>query len=239
MKRAAGLILKDIFNSVIKHLWIFGFPQVEEDQRVSLALSNRFDATEKALTDFSNAIELYARHLASHTSAIQGLSEASQSLKGITAEQNRVLHQMTRVFVQQRTRQEFSRIQEVVDDFEKRTRDALQAKNELEKEIPAQRLQISTALPVKDNAPDALLVKNDLEKEIPVQKPKTDTEQIIVVKVPHILQVKNELEKVDPAPKPQTNAEPRMSPQIPSSPQGCTVKPKALLAKNHFHSKKG
>ena len=39
----------------------------------------------------SGSSQLYAQHLASHTSAIQGLSEASQELKKSTAEQNKVL----------------------------------------------------------------------------------------------------------------------------------------------------
>ncbi len=51
----------------------------------------RMDATQQALEKFSAAIELYAQHLASHTSAIQGLSEASHELKRSAAEQNRVL----------------------------------------------------------------------------------------------------------------------------------------------------
>ena len=48
-------------------------------------------STERALEKFATAIEAYAQHLASHTSAIQGLSEASQELKKSSAEQNRVL----------------------------------------------------------------------------------------------------------------------------------------------------
>ncbi len=47
--------------------------------------------TEQALDKFAAAISEYAQHLASHTSAIQGLSEASHELKKGAAEQNRVL----------------------------------------------------------------------------------------------------------------------------------------------------
>lgn len=47
-----------------------------------------------ALDKFAAAMADYARHLASHTSAIQGLSEASQELKRGAAEQNRVLAAM-------------------------------------------------------------------------------------------------------------------------------------------------
>ncbi|MFC1914362.1 signal peptidase I [Chloroflexota bacterium] len=55
------------------------------------ATEQKVDATEQALGKFASAIELYAQHLASHTSAIQGLSEASHELKRSSAEQNRVL----------------------------------------------------------------------------------------------------------------------------------------------------
>jgi hypothetical protein len=98
-------------------------------------LSNRFEHTEKALEGFYNAMQLYARHLASHTSAIQGLAEASQSLRGSAAEQNRILGQMTKAYTQQRSREEVSRIQGVVDDFERRTREALEARDALEQVI--------------------------------------------------------------------------------------------------------
>ncbi len=51
----------------------------------------KMDTTQKALEKFAGAIELYAEHLSSHTSAIQGLSEASHELKRSAAQQNRVL----------------------------------------------------------------------------------------------------------------------------------------------------
>ena len=51
----------------------------------------RMASTEQALEKFSSAIADYARHLSSHTSAIQGLAEASHELKNSAAEQNRVL----------------------------------------------------------------------------------------------------------------------------------------------------
>jgi len=49
------------------------------------------EGTQQALEKFDSAIEVYAEHLKSHTSAIQGLSEASQELKKGAAEQNKVL----------------------------------------------------------------------------------------------------------------------------------------------------
>ncbi|MFC1908541.1 signal peptidase I [Chloroflexota bacterium] len=74
------------------------FPVIQESYRTNRVLSNkidtteqRMDATQDALVKFSEAIGEYAKHLASHTSAIQGLSEASQELRKSSAEQNRVL----------------------------------------------------------------------------------------------------------------------------------------------------
>jgi len=73
-------------------------PVIQESHRTNRVLSqkieasdHRIDATQQALEKFSAAIELYAEHLSSHTSAIQGLSEASHELKRSAAEQNKVL----------------------------------------------------------------------------------------------------------------------------------------------------
>jgi methyl-accepting chemotaxis protein len=52
------------------------------------------EATQQALTSFAAAIAEYAEHLKSHTSAIQGLSEASQELKKGAAEQNKVFERL-------------------------------------------------------------------------------------------------------------------------------------------------
>lgn len=136
-------------------------PIVEENHQVNLVLSNRFEATEKALEGFANAMQQYAQHLASHTSAIQGLSEASQSLKVSAAEQNRILSQLTKVYTQQRSKEELSKIQGVVHDFERRTREALQAKNALENEIQVQSPQthVEPLLTEKVQAPQGCAVK--------------------------------------------------------------------------------
>lgn len=88
----------------LAHRGLFG-PVIEENQRGSLVIAQRVEATEKkidntektiavtqqALEKFAAAIELYAQHLQSHTSAIQGLAQASHELKNGAAEQNRVL----------------------------------------------------------------------------------------------------------------------------------------------------
>jgi uncharacterized membrane-anchored protein YhcB (DUF1043 family) len=55
------------------------------------ATEKKMDATEQALKDFTAAIAEYAKHLSSHTGAIQGLAEASQELKKSAAFQNNVI----------------------------------------------------------------------------------------------------------------------------------------------------
>ncbi|OGO01835.1 MAG: signal peptidase I [Chloroflexi bacterium RBG_13_52_12] len=79
------------------HRGIFS-PVLNEEKRANRMLSRKIestkkkmDATERALLQFSTAVAEYAKHLASHTSAIQGLAEASHELKNGAAEQNRVL----------------------------------------------------------------------------------------------------------------------------------------------------
>ena len=79
------------------HRGIFS-PVINEEKRANRMLSRKIEATEKkmdsteqALLKFSEAVSEYAKHLSSHTSAIQGLAEASHELKKGAAEQNRVL----------------------------------------------------------------------------------------------------------------------------------------------------
>jgi signal peptidase I len=73
-------------------------PVISASEHTGEELVKRLETTEKgmestqqALTGFAAAIAEYAEHLKSHTSAIQGLAEASQELKKGAAEQNRVL----------------------------------------------------------------------------------------------------------------------------------------------------
>jgi hypothetical protein len=79
------------------HRSIFA-PVINEEKRANRMLTRKIESTEKkidtteqALDKFSSAISEYAQHLASHTSAVQGLAEASHELKRGAAEQNRVL----------------------------------------------------------------------------------------------------------------------------------------------------
>jgi signal peptidase I len=82
-------------------------PVIEENRQSSHLLQQRIENTEKGmvgaeqtLMNFTSAIDVYAEHLKSHTSAIQGLSDASQELKHSAAEQNRVLSRVAEVMEQ-------------------------------------------------------------------------------------------------------------------------------------------
>jgi signal peptidase I len=79
------------------HRGIFA-PVIRETVRDNETLAQRMDGTEKvmsqtqeALSSFATAMAEYAEHLKSHTSAIQGLAEASHELKRGAAEQNKAL----------------------------------------------------------------------------------------------------------------------------------------------------
>ena len=112
-------------------------PIVEETHRASLELSNRFEGTEKAIEFFAGAIQQYAHHLESHTSAIRGLSEASQALRDSAVEQNQILHRMSYAVSKVKPEEEVSGVEKVVTDLEKRTQLVLQVKDELESNKPA------------------------------------------------------------------------------------------------------
>ncbi len=78
-------------------------PVIVETQRSSREIAEKLAGNERAMTEtqkalasFSEAIAEYATHLKSHTSAIQGLSEASHELKRGAAEQNSVLASLAR-----------------------------------------------------------------------------------------------------------------------------------------------
>ena len=79
-------------------------PIIRDNRRRSRVIERRTEQVEKgmestqhALEQFAGAIAQYAEHLKSHTSAIQGLSEASHELKNGAAEQNRVLARLMEV----------------------------------------------------------------------------------------------------------------------------------------------
>jgi len=76
-------------------------PVIEQNERTAHVLEQKVDGTQKALEQFASAMEEYAVHLKSHTSAIQGLSEASHHLKDGAAEQNKVLSRLTTILEQE------------------------------------------------------------------------------------------------------------------------------------------
>jgi len=73
-------------------------PVLDDSRRNNKILERRIESTEgqitgtqQAMEKFAEAIAEYAVHLKSHTSAIQGLSEASHELKSGASEQNQFL----------------------------------------------------------------------------------------------------------------------------------------------------
>jgi len=100
--RGRQIIHKGIFSPIIK-----------ENQDTNRVLGQRMESTEKGVVDvqkamlnFASAISEYAEHLKSHTSAIQGLSEASQELKKGAAQQNEVLARLMETMEQKIIRAE-------------------------------------------------------------------------------------------------------------------------------------
>jgi len=134
------------------HRGIFA-PVIRESYRTNRVLTqkietteHKMDSTQQALEKFSAAIELYATHLASHTSAIQGLSEASHELKRSAASQNHVIMNLMENMEQPRPKKEdaISRLAQVMQEREKPLPQA-------EKPIPEARQPVPAA--VKSQSP--------------------------------------------------------------------------------------
>jgi signal peptidase len=128
-------------------------PIVEETHRVSLVLANRSEGTEKALESFAGAMQQYAHHMASHTSAIQGLSEASQALKNSALEQNQILYRLSHSLEAEKSQSEISRVERVVNELEKRTLLVLQVKDELEGKRPTPTYKLPERPPKTEPSP--------------------------------------------------------------------------------------
>jgi signal peptidase I len=158
---ALYLFSREISAAAGRRFRAFVSPKVEENYRVDNTLANRIEATEKALVSFSGAMQEYAQHMASHTSAIKGLSEASQALKDGAAEQNRILGHMAANLVRQKKEREVARIEEVVYHFRERTREILRAKEALEKEARVQTGKNidDTIIVIKTKTPQGCVVK--------------------------------------------------------------------------------
>jgi methyl-accepting chemotaxis protein len=85
-------------------------PVINETARDTETLAQRMDGTDKvmaqtqeALSSFASAMAEYAQHLKSHTSAIQGLAEASHELKRGAAEQNKALERIVEALEQRKS----------------------------------------------------------------------------------------------------------------------------------------
>jgi hypothetical protein len=111
-------------------------PFVEQGNRGQAELSERMAHTEKALAAFSDAMQEYAKHMASHNRAIEGLAEASQSLKSSTLEQNLILNRLSYAIQRKERTREVSLVQKVVDDLDRRTSVVLQVRDQLEHKSP-------------------------------------------------------------------------------------------------------
>jgi hypothetical protein len=78
-------------------------PVIDEEKRINRTLTRqietnekKLDATEKALKEFTTAVEEYARHLSSHNSAARGLSGASDEMNTGNEVQHRFLEHIMR-----------------------------------------------------------------------------------------------------------------------------------------------
>lgn len=117
---ALVLLALCLYSREIKQGWhklhrrIFS-PVTNEGKSANGMIARRIEATEQkmtaaeqALEKFATAIADYAQHMASHTSAIQGLSAASHELKKGAAEQNRILIRFMETMAPPGTRRETS-----------------------------------------------------------------------------------------------------------------------------------
>jgi len=113
---ALVLLFLFLYNGELKsggrllHRGIFA-PVIREAKQSNLILTGKIESaermmrsTEQSLEKFSAAIAEYAQHLASHTSAIRGLSEASHELKKGAAEQNRALSYLMENYIEKRAK---------------------------------------------------------------------------------------------------------------------------------------
>jgi hypothetical protein len=126
------LYLGDIMGFFRRRQQEYYSPLGDDSHRASPVPSNRFEGAEKAIESFASAMQQYARNMDSHTSAMQGLGEASQALENCGAGQDQVSEQSPQTSVEPETENEISAVEKVVSDLEKRTQLVLQVRDELE-----------------------------------------------------------------------------------------------------------
>jgi signal peptidase I len=81
---------------------IFG-PVLDQNQALARRHEQTSQMSSRALEQFASAMSEYARHLASHTSAIQGLSEASQDLRDAVRDQNKMFKSWEHIGKEEKT----------------------------------------------------------------------------------------------------------------------------------------
>jgi hypothetical protein len=140
---AAFFLSRYIWARLKKHSLDLITPIVRESQSDHREFSERIERTEKALVSFADAMQEYAKHMASHTSAIQGLSEASQSLKNSAMEQNLILDRLSHTLEEEKHVREVARVEKTVIELEKRTALIQQVKDELEHKTPRPDVNLS------------------------------------------------------------------------------------------------
>jgi signal peptidase I len=119
-------------------------PVIQEYYQANLILSHRFEATEAVLDKFAHSMELYSQHLESHTSAIQGLSGASNELKKSAAEHNRIIAYMMKTIEHRTYGEEVSRVEKITRELERKTLEVANTKDELEKAVKMRELKVET-----------------------------------------------------------------------------------------------
>lgn len=65
-------------------------PVLEENEKITQRQNEAMEMSARSLQQFAGAMGEYAKHLASHTAAIQGLASASQELRDAAREQNKM-----------------------------------------------------------------------------------------------------------------------------------------------------
>jgi hypothetical protein len=160
-------------------------------------------------------MQLYAQHMASHTSAIKGLSEASQALKSSALEQNQILYRLSHSMETEKSEREISRVERVVYELEKRTQLVLQVKNELEGKRPAAAYEVPERPPLIEPAPPH-------RPAFRQEPPPTEEASPVIEKEPPVAEPEPSLEKKEPAPEEEFK-----------SPPGCVGNPRVLYARMH------
>ncbi len=89
-----------------------------------MRVDERLKRIEIVMGKFTEAIQVYAQHLESHTGAIISLSEAAQDLKRGVAEQNKVLSELAKAVEEMNAHKE-REVMPIENDFAEAARPAI------------------------------------------------------------------------------------------------------------------